>query len=178
MNTSGSPLLISLRPFYADLIFQGVKKVELRRGDLRRMEGRDVYVYVTSPVMVLRGGFNVGEVFTGTPQEIWDEVSTDGALDRTDFDAYYAGQKLACALKITKVWEYDNPRGLDWLREQFTGFVVPQSWRYVKPDEHEAFRGIKRLGEKGEGNAAAPAEARLMEPLFTVSVSRAAGGLA
>ena len=43
-------------PRYADLIFEGVKKAELRRRALVQMEGRDVFVYVTSPIMQLRGG--------------------------------------------------------------------------------------------------------------------------
>ena len=175
MNSSGSPLLISLRPSYANLIFEGVKKVELRRADLSRMEGREVFVYVTSPVMKLRGGFQVAEVFTGTPQEIWDEVSEYGAISRSDFDAYYSGRELACALKITKVWEYKNPRGLDKLRERFTGFVVPQSWRYLKPEEHEVFQQMEKRDGKSEHIAAAHGEPKSMKRVFTVSVSRDAG---
>lgn len=144
MNESGSPLLISLRPRYADLIFDGLKKAELRRRDLSRMEGCDVFVYVTSPVMKLRGGFHVGEVLTGTPDDIWDKVSDYAGVDKPDFDAYYAGRELACALKITKFWEYENPMELDTLRERFPGFVVPQSWRYVRLEEHKSFRRMKK----------------------------------
>lgn len=155
MNESESPLLISLKPRYADLIFKGLKKVELRRRDLTRMAGRDVFVYVTSPVMELRGGFRVGEVVTGTPQKIWETVSKDGGVAKPEFDAYYAGRELACALKITEVWEYENPRGLDKLRERFTGFVVPQSWRYLRPDEHKSFRRMKKRDERTEDNVAA-----------------------
>ena len=150
MNVSESPILISLKPHYADLIFKGLKRAELRRRDLTRMEGRDVFIYVTSPVMKLQGGFHVGKVLTGTPEEIWDEVSEDAHVDKPDFDAYYSGRELACALKITDVWEYENARGLDKLREQFKDFVVPQSWRYAKPEEHESFRRMKKRVE-GDG---------------------------
>ena len=143
MSASDSPLLISLRPQYADLVFEGLKKAELRRRDLSRMEGRDVFVYVTSPVMQLRGGFHVGEVFTGTPDEIWDKVSEEAKVEKSDFDAYYAGTNLACALKITRVWEYENPIGLSELRDEFDNFVVPQSWRYLKFNELELFQNMK-----------------------------------
>ena len=150
MNASDSPLLISLKPNYADLLFKGLKKAELRRRDLSRMKGRDVFVYVTSPVMQLRGGFRVGDVVTGTPDEIWDEVSREAGVERREFDAYYAGQKIACALKIENVWEYDDPLGLSALRAKFQSFVVPQSWRYVKADELEAFQGMKSKGTRCE----------------------------
>ena len=46
MSESPKPLLLSLKPRYADLIFEGVKKAELRRRALVQMEGRDVFVYV------------------------------------------------------------------------------------------------------------------------------------
>ena len=110
-----------------------------------QMEGGDVFIYVTSPVMELRGGFRVGEVWAGTPQDIWEKVSGRAGVNRADFDAYYAGQSIAYALEITGVWKYSNPPGLGTLRKLFDNFVVPQSWRYVKPEEHRSFRSMERL---------------------------------
>ena len=154
MNESESALLISLRPCYADLIFHGLKTAELRRRDLSRMKGCDVFVYVTSPVMKLRGGFHVGEVLTGTPEEIWYEVSDYAGIDKPEFDAYYSGRELACALKIAEFWEYERPIELDALRDRFPGFVVPQSWRYVRPEERESFRRMKKRAGVGADTVA------------------------
>ena len=64
-------------PICPKLVFDGPKKVELRRRVLTRMRGRDIFIYVTSPVGKLRGGFRVGEVWTGTPEEIWNVVSKE-----------------------------------------------------------------------------------------------------
>ena len=147
MSETPRALLLSLKPRYADLIFEGIKRAELRRRSLVQMEGRDVFVYVTSPIMMLRGGFRVGEVWAGTPQDIWDRVSQWAGVDKDDFDAYYAGQSIAYALEITDVWEYANPPGLSTLRDQFDNFIVPQSWRYVTPEEHESFRKMERAVE-------------------------------
>ena len=74
-----------------------------------QVEGGEVFIYVTRPVMELRGGFRVGEVWAGTPQEIWEKVSERAGINRDDFDAYYEGQSVAYALEITDVWEYLNP---------------------------------------------------------------------
>ena len=158
MSETPRPLILSLKPRYADLIFRGVKKAELRRRALACMEGRDVFVYATSPVMELRGGFRVGEVWTGTPQDIWEKVSRWAGVNRDDFDNYYAGQSIAYALEITNVWEYANPPGLGTLRIRFDNFVVPQSWRYVKPEEYQYFRMMERavetqkLGQEPDGS--------------------------
>ena len=149
MNASTTPLLFSLKPHYAALVFDGLKKFELRRRGLTLMRGRDVFVYVTSPVGKLRGGFRVGEVRTGTPDEIWAVVAHSACIERPDFDAYYAGRTKAYALEITEVWEYSDPVGLSELREIFQNFVAPQSWRYVKPEEYELFLRMERdWGEK------------------------------
>ena len=146
MNSSVTPLLFSLRPRYANLVFEGLKKFELRRRGFALMRGRDVFVYVTSPVGTVRGGFRVGEVRTGTPDEIWTLVANGACIEKPDFDAYYAGRSIAYALEITEVWEYSDPVGLSKLRESFQNFVVPQSWRYVKPEEHELFLQMERDG--------------------------------
>ncbi len=143
MNATMRPLLLSLKPCYADRIFDGLKKVELRRRIVSHIEDRDVFVYVSSPIMALRGGFRVGDFWHDTPEKIWDRVSQIAYVDKQDFDAYFEGQTIAYAFEITEVWEAPNPVDLNTLRSQFPNFVVPQSWRYVRNDESEFFEKIK-----------------------------------
>ncbi|MGQ4809988.1 hypothetical protein NKDENANG_03431 [Candidatus Entotheonellaceae bacterium PAL068K] len=138
-------LLFSLKPCYADLIFQRLKKAELRRRIIPFIKNRSVYIYVSSPVREIRGGFRVGQIWSGTPEEIWNQVSELAKVDKSDFDAYYAGIKIAYALQITDVWEYKNPVSLNTLKKRFPGFVVPQSWRYVCHKEYQSFRRMKHL---------------------------------
>ena len=139
-----TPLLFSLKPHYADLVFEGLKQAELRRRITPFMENRDVYIYVSSPVQRLRGGFRVGHVWRGSPDKIWNEVSDLAKIDKQDFDAYYSGRTIAYALKITDVWEYEYPADLSTLRNRFPQFIVPQSWRYVRPEEYRSFCRMKR----------------------------------
>ncbi len=137
------PLLLSLKPCYAELVFQGLKKAELRRR-IPCVENREVLIYVSSPVRRLRGGFRVEHVWSGSPEEVWKEVETIAHVERREFDAYYAGRTVAYALRISEVWEYDEPVHLEALRTRLPDFVVPQSWRYVKLDESRYFRTLGR----------------------------------
>lgn len=137
------PLLISLRPCFADLVFLGVKRAELRRRFARITDSREVFIYVTSPERSLRGGFRVDEVWKGTPDQIWDQVSSLAGIGKADFDAYYRGSAVAYALSIADVWELEEPVELDSLKEELGAFTVPQSWRYVKPREYELFRNLR-----------------------------------
>lgn len=143
MNTMSRPLLFSVKPNYAGLIFEGLKKVELRRRISSRMENRYVFVYVSSPARQLRGGFRVGKVWSGTPKEIWDKISELSQVTKQYFDIYYEGRNIAYALEITDVWEYETPADLENLRERFPDFVVPQSWRFLSPEEQTAFEDMK-----------------------------------
>ena len=159
MNKTSQPLLLSLKPDYADLVFKRLKEAELRRRITSCMENRDVFIYVTTPVRQLRGGFRVGQVWSGTPEEVWKQVSKLAGIHKRDFDAYYAGRTVAYALEITDVWEYKNPVSLKTLGNRFPDFVVPQSWRYVRPQEHRLFRRMKRLTKKSEHTRALSAVA-------------------
>lgn len=145
MSNKTTPLLISLKPNYADLVFSGLKTAELRRRISERMQDRDVFVYVSSPVKELRGGFRVGQVWSGSPSQIWSTVRNFAGVSKRAFDNYYQGQNIAFALEILDVWEYAYPRNLEQLRTQFPGFVAPQSYRYARPDEVRSFRSLKRL---------------------------------
>ncbi len=145
MSSINQSLLLSLKPCYADPVFEGHKKIELRRRIAAHIENFDVFVYVSSPVKQLRGGFSIEEVWTGTPEDLWSRVSKLAGVDRNDFDAYYEGLKHVYALKITNVWEYKCPENLQDLRRRFPNFVVPQSWRFVKDEEYESFRKMERM---------------------------------
>ena len=95
MTTALRPLIISLKPCYADLLFEGLKTVELRRRIASQLTDRDVFIYVSSPVRALRGGFRVGQVWEGPPDAVWPKVSQLANLDRREFDAYFeVGQWL------------------------------------------------------------------------------------
>jgi len=144
-NTNTTPLLISLKPDYADLVFSGLKTAELRRRISEGIQDRDVYVYVSSPVKELRGGFRVGQVWAGSPSQIWSTVRELAGVNKRTFDNYYSGQKIAFALEIVDVWEYAYPRSLEQLRAQFPNFVTPQSYRYARAEEVRSFRALKKM---------------------------------
>ena len=101
------------------------------------MKDSQVFVYVTSPVMQIRGGFRIDRVLTGSPRQIWPSVAHWSGIERGEYDAYYQGCTVAYALRVVEVWEYVEPLDLRTLQQSFDEFVVPQSWRYVKPREYE-----------------------------------------
>lgn len=139
------PMLLSLKPQYAELVFLGLKTAELRRLVPSDVEGRKVYIYVSSPIRMLRGGFVVGKVWQGTPEDVWELVKDVASIDVETYNAYYEGRAKAFALSIVDAWEYERPLPLSELRAKFDRFVVPQSWRYLTGTEANSFRRMKRV---------------------------------
>ena len=148
MNNTATPLLLSVKPCYADMVFDGLKRAELRRRIASSIENRNVFVYVSSPRRELRGGFRVGQVWKGSPDYVWQFVSSLASVQKDDFDAYFLGCTIAFALEITKVWEYDVPVPLSVLIRKFQQFVVPQSWRYLKCDEYDFLVDLARAATR------------------------------
>ncbi len=144
MNMTPKPILLSVKPRFASLIFDGRKKVELRRRFLKDAMDRDAFIYVTSPEKELRGGFRVGQIRHGAPDDIWNDVQQMAQLEKSEYDAYYAESAMAYALVITEIWRCDIPLCFQTLKRRFPEFVVPQSWRYVRPEEYEFFCDVKR----------------------------------
>ena len=148
MNSTIQPLLLSLKPHYADLIFGHLKTAELRRRIASDVQNRDVFIYVSSPIMALRGGFRVGEVWQGAPEKVWSIVQQRAGVNKQDFDDYFEGQVNAKALEITQIWECETPVSLNELRGTFSNFVVPQSWRYVRDNEVHFLQQLKTQHKK------------------------------
>lgn len=144
MTNSSKPLLLSLKPEYANMVFLGLKTAELRKRISAAVCDRDVYIYVSSPVKELRGGFRVGEIWEDSPDRIWNMVCNIAGISKEIFDDYYAGKKVAYALEIKQVWEYHSPLSLEELRGKFTDFVIPQSYRYLKSNELRSLCRLKR----------------------------------
>jgi len=151
MKKDTRPILISIKPEYADMVFMGLKTAELRRKVSQKLRNRDVYVYSSSPVKQLRGGFRVGEIWSDSPENIWQMVSGLAGVDRETFDEYYQGSNVAYALEIREVWEYEVPLSLDVLRSKFEEFVAPQSYRFLTSKE---IRSIPRLKKKSYASIA------------------------
>ena len=137
------PLLLSLKPRFAELVFIGEKTVELRRRIASTMIGREVFIYVSSPVRMIRGGFRVAEVWSSDPESVWSEVASRAGVAKAEYDAYYEGCGIAHALALSDVWAHEAPVEIEGVRRALPGFRPPQSWRYVRGPELEWLRRFK-----------------------------------
>ena len=124
-------LLISIRPRFAKMIFDGSKTVELRRICPRIAAGDLALVYVASPTKELQGAFEVGQVISTSPRALWRKVGKQSGISRREFLNYFQGKVDAHALVIKRVWKLPLPIRLTALRRRKGGFRPPQNFHYL-----------------------------------------------
>jgi predicted transcriptional regulator len=118
-----SAVLMSIKPTYAEAIFNGTKTVELRRKRPSFEPGTTVLVYSSSPNRALEGAFETGEVIALAPRLLWRKVSRRAGVDRATFDSYFDGCDLAFAIEVI------NPRRI---KKSRLTFRPPQSYLFLR----------------------------------------------
>ncbi|MFZ2444802.1 MAG: hypothetical protein WAW37_00450 [Syntrophobacteraceae bacterium] len=129
--SSQNAVLLSIRPKYAQKIFNGTKTVELRRTCPRVQKGNLVLVYVSSPVKALAGFFKISQIIKETPERLWHLVGPDAGISKPEFDNYYSGAAIGFGICIDRVRRLNNPVSLEWLKVKWPGFLPPQSFCYI-----------------------------------------------
>lgn len=128
-------LLLSIRPRFVDLIFAGIKTVELRRVKPRIQAGDLVVIYASGATKGMVGAFEVSGVTAAAPSSIWRKYNGGSGLTKQEFDRYFAKVSVGYAIRIGKFWKIQEPVTLHTLRKRRAGFRPPQSYHYWKLDE-------------------------------------------
>lgn len=136
-------LLLSIQPEYANKIFDGSKKVELRRMRPRLGPGDLVLVYVSMPVKALVGSFQVERIVEAIPRRLWPEVRREAGVTRRAFESYYEGASMAYGILLGRTERFSEPIELSDLRELWSGFHPPRSFRYLTRAQTEHIKVLR-----------------------------------
>jgi predicted transcriptional regulator len=139
-------LLLSIRPEYANKIFNRTKTVELRRIRPRLLnEGDRVVVYVSSPQQAVVGSFKVDNIVEKPVTELWEEVEKLAGISHEDFYDYYYGVRLGVGIFLKDIHRFSQPVELHRLRNKLPNLKPPQSFRYLTANQ---FKIVTSLGER------------------------------
>jgi predicted transcriptional regulator len=117
---------LSIRPPFAEAIFRGEKRFEFRRTIFRRPV-EVVVIYVTSPVSLVVGEFDVEEVIDDSIGGLWNRTFPYAGISRDRFLEYFAGRDVGYAIEIGSVRRYGQPMNL----ANSFGIRPPQSFVYI-----------------------------------------------
>lgn len=128
-------LMISIHPKYAEKIFSGEKKVELRKIKPRVKKGDQILVYVSSPEKSLQGILRVDEVISNSPEELWKMVKDEAGISSSEFENYYTKKEKGYGIYFAVEEKFSTPISLEKLKKLFGKFHPPQSYRYFSNED-------------------------------------------
>ena len=139
-------LLLSIRPEYANKIFDRTKTVELRRIRPRLLnKGDRVVVYVSSPQQAVVGSFKVDNIVEKPVTELWEEVEKLAGISHEDYYDYYYGARLGVGIFLKDIHRFSQPVELHRLRNKLPNLKPPQSFRYLTANQLNI---VTSLGER------------------------------
>lgn len=121
--------LLSIKPEFVALIFDGTKKFEFRRVIFKNPV-KTIVVYCSAPVQLIVGEFEVDGVLTADLDELWRATKHGSGLSPELFYSYFSAKDRGHAIKIGKVHRYRFPKPLTEVYHA----PPPQSFAYLKPD--------------------------------------------
>ena len=102
-------VILSIKPQFCKLIFDGVKRCEYRKRVFKRNDIDKMYVYASSPICKVIGYFTVDGIINDTVSKVWDMTHEYGGIERGYYDSYFDGCDMAHAIKIDKVILFSVP---------------------------------------------------------------------
>lgn len=129
----GERVLMSLRPEYYELMWQGLKTHEFRRHYLQGLP-TTWYVYLTAPVSKLITVIELAEAVVGLPRSIADIADRPNPGNGESVYAYLRDVELAHAMPIRTIREYPG-FAADDLATPLDRFQPPQGYTLI--DQHE-----------------------------------------
>lgn len=141
-------LLISVKPEFAEKIFAGVKRIELRKSRPSVTAGDIVIVYSTLPEKAVLGSCTVKEVVTDTPVALWNTYHNELGIDKKRYFEYYKDMGIAVGIVLTSVQKFPEKIPLETIRKDFPQFTPPQTFKYFQRNElikaYKAYAGVLR----------------------------------
>lgn len=123
-------ILLSIKPEYAEKIFNGEKKYEYRKKIFKRKDVKSIIVYVTKPVGKVIGEFEIDQILEGEPSFIWEKTKKHAGISSKDYFKYFDGNDKGFAIGIKKVIKYQEPLELQNIKPTIK--TPPQSFIYVQ----------------------------------------------
>lgn len=119
--------ILSIKPKYVQNIIAGTKKFEFRKQPLNPAI-KQVYIYSSAPQKRIIGYFEVKQIVSDTPENLWERFRKSAGISEDEFFAYYDGRSRGYAISIKNLTVLKKPINP---YKYFKKFTPPQSFMYM-----------------------------------------------
>lgn len=120
-------VVLSIKPEFANKIFEGSKKYEFRRSIFKNPKVKKVIVYASSPVQKVIGEFEIEHILVHDIETLWNKTKSHAGISEDYFFKYFKAKEHGYAIKIKKTRLYKAPK---CIKRDFNLFP-PQSFLYL-----------------------------------------------
>jgi predicted transcriptional regulator len=121
-------VILSIKPEFAEKIFNGSKKYEFRRSIFKDPTVKKIIVYASAPISKIVGEFEIDKILKSELNTLWSKTKEYSGISEEYYLKYFEGKKEGYALKIKRSHKYvDNLS----IKDDF-GLFPPQSFAYLK----------------------------------------------
>ncbi|MBS1666069.1 MAG: hypothetical protein JST58_01690 [Bacteroidetes bacterium] len=120
-------VVLSIKPEFANKIFDGTKHYEFRRAIFKNPNVKRVIVYSSSPVQKVIGEFEIENILNHDLKTLWNLTKEFSGISADYFYQYFGDKENGFAIKIKKAKLYKSPK---CLRQDYN-LLPPQSFLYL-----------------------------------------------
>lgn len=120
-------VLLSIKPEFANKIFNGSKKFEFRRVIFKCQDVKTIIVYASSPVQKVIGEFEIEEILNEDLDSLWEKTKDFAGIPEQFFFEYFGEKHKGFAIRIKNTKRYKTPL---CIHKDFK-LSPPQSFAYV-----------------------------------------------
>jgi predicted transcriptional regulator len=124
-------VLLSIKPKFAQKIFDGTKQFEFRKAIYKNKEISTIVVYASYPIQKVIGEFKVEYILSNHPDVLWEKTKDQSGISRAYFGEYFEDRNVGFAIKVSETKEYLEPL---CLKKDFNINFPPQSFMYLKDE--------------------------------------------
>jgi predicted transcriptional regulator len=121
-------VLLSIKPEFAEKIFDGTKKYEFRRSLFKNQNIKTIVVYASSPVQQVIGEFDIDKILNDDLDQLWNKTKEFSGISEKFFFEYFNNKKEGYAIKIKRTKRYEKALSL---KDDFKA-TPPQSFMYIE----------------------------------------------
>lgn len=119
-------ILLSIKPEYANKIFDGQKRYEYRKR-IPKKEVSKIIVYSSAPEQAVIGEIEVIKTLKMKPTPLWNSTKANAGISRSKYRKYFSGCTMAYAFVIGSFEKYPTSKSLADYNIQ----SAPQSFVYL-----------------------------------------------
>ncbi len=121
-------IILSIKPEFANKIFNGTKKFEFRRTLFKNKEVTKIVVYASAPISKIIGEFEINNIVHDDLNELWRRTSKFSGITEDYYIKYFNGKELGYAIEVKNPRKYDKEL---CIKESY-GMKPPQSFAYLR----------------------------------------------